>query len=244
VIQRVRGLPHATVVVDGGDLVPPEDNPLRDPLTAFIAEVMGESDYNAIGIGEMELGLPDSLLAALVQHLPLVSANVHLQGDLAGQVPAVRWMDSPDGRIAITGYLDPMVYYADPEVFSRERAPLVTDPGEALEPLLAQLREEADFIVLLAHAGREHIETLLEQIGPVNVVVQGHAPDGGRSFTQIGESILIIPVKRARGMSQLTMSQGHGEGMRFRVWDLKQIDFWDEAIDAQVEAFRARHGLE
>jgi 2',3'-cyclic-nucleotide 2'-phosphodiesterase (5'-nucleotidase family) len=92
----------------------------------------------------------------------------------------------------------------------------VTDPAEAVEPLIAELKKKCDVVVILSHLGHKKDRELAEKIPGINVIVGGH------SHTLLSEPVVIngtiITQTRAYGefVGRLDLSYKDGTVTDFR----------------------------
>ncbi len=241
-MTRAAALGYPMVMVDGGNFVPPPEDTLREAKSALVLDAMSLMPFDAVGLGDLELELGLAFLRKAARRLPLVAANVQLPPDLAALIPPVRWLERDGLRIAVTGYVDPMRYYTWPVAL--ERSPdslLVLDPGETLGPLLASIRDEADLVVVLAHAGAQDIHAQWGTTSPVDLFVQGAELDAAE-HVGLGTSQLVAPGKDGKQLVMINLLGTPGSGVaveEFRIWDLKRGGRTDTRVEALIDAFEA-----
>jgi 2',3'-cyclic-nucleotide 2'-phosphodiesterase (5'-nucleotidase family) len=150
----------------------------RDRLT--VHHMMGA--LKAMGCDAINVGLPDLSLGATFfdeaktsWSPPLISANivdetsapvfapykvVELELESGGKVRA--------GIIGVTRQGPVAQAKSDPWASDETSAPVLTilDPAEALARYLPELREKADFVVLLTYQTREAAQEFLKKLGP------------------------------------------------------------------------------
>jgi hypothetical protein len=143
-------------------------------------------------------------------------------------------------RVAVTAYVDPLLYYEWPQALERPAdSLLVTDPAEALRPILAKARAEGLPLVLLAHADQASVAELLADLPRPDVIVVGHDPQESRSATRWNDAIWVDPAPRSRSISELTFRCVGGQppvAEAFRLHEMKQESRWDERIEELVRA--------
>ncbi len=233
-----------TVVADAGDFTPlPADSGDVTPASTVV-QVLEMISYDAVALGEAELLRGPEFLAEASRRLPLVCANVKLAGELGARIPAVRVIERDSCRVAVTAYVDPLLYYEWPQAF--ERPPdslLVTDPAEALRPVLAKARADGLPLVVLAHADQASVAALFSDLSRPDVIVVGHDPQASRTATRREDAIWIDPSPHSRSISQLTFRSARGQPPvveAFRLHELKQESRWDERIEELVRAAQGR----
>lgn len=232
-----------TVTADGGDFTPlPADSEDVSPASA-VMQALELISYDAVALGEAELLRGPEFLAEASRRLPLVCANVTLAGDLGARIPAMRILERDSCRVAVTAYVDPVLYYEWPQALQRSAdSLLVTDPAEALRPILAKARAEGLPLVILAHADQVSVAALFNDLPRPDVIVVGHDPQESGTATRWNESIWVEPSPRSRGIARLTFRSARGKPSvveAFRLHELKQESRWDERIEALI---RAGHG--
>lgn len=246
-MQEARGLGYPVVVADAGDFVSGPKDTLRTAIAELMARSMERIGYDAVTVGERELTLDPGVLKELAERLPLVAGNVRFSATWGADVPPIRYVDLPGGRVAVTSFLDPVLYYAQPSVFANPGpVSLVEDPVDALTPLIEQARREADLVVVLAHAGRPEIDDFLSRVPRVDVVVQGHDPVGDGSLRKVQGTFLVVPWHLARAVSLLTLTRSGESGLTedgFRMWFLQTMKEGDGGLEAMVHDFQLEHGL-
>lgn len=246
VFKRLRTSHEAFLVLDGGDAVPTDSVFEYRDLAGLVVDAMARMPYDAAVPGETELALGPEAVIAEAARIPLVCANLSLTGGGDLGIPPVRWVEAGGRTVAVTGYLDPLLYYGQPDLFDHGEPPfLVRDPLEALGPVLAEARENADLIVLLAHAGPDQLAGLLPQLPGVGVVVLGHAPQERTRFETVGGVPVVYPGRRSREVAQIRVEVGPGGAATdafHRVWDLRQVGPEDPAVDTLVKQYQEEHG--
>lgn len=246
-MQEARGLGYPVVVADAGDFVSGPSDTLQAAIADLMSRSLEQIRYDALAVGEMELTLDPGILKEIAGRLPLVAGNIRFSASWGADVPPIRYVDVPGGRVAVTSFLDPVLYYAQPAVFENPGpVSLVEDPVDALTPLIERARREADLVVVLAHADRPEIEDFLSRAPRVDVVVQGHAPRGDGALRKLQGAFLVVPWHRARAVSLLSLTRTGEAGLTedgFRMWFLQTLKEGDGGLEAMVHDFQVAHGL-
>lgn len=242
--QRSRGQ-DLGVRVDGGDMTPIPGHYLRDPLAELMVQSAVLTGYDAVAVGENELILGGEFLASSLDRVPWVCANLTFHDGSGPEIPGVRWVEDGDLRIAVTAYLDPLLYYAWPGAVERgfDRV-LVADPVETLTPLVARLRETADLVVLLAHGDEESLTFVLENVPGIDIVVQGHEPPESGKLRAVGSARLVQPGPGPSTVVEVVfdLPADPAAGPWARWWDLKSHAEGDPRVREIVVAFEEEHG--
>jgi 2',3'-cyclic-nucleotide 2'-phosphodiesterase (5'-nucleotidase family) len=246
VFREVHELPYGVVTADAGDFLPAPGDSYRAEIAAFLLESMPLMQLDVVGVGEIDLNFGPGFLREAARRLPMVGANVRFGPALAESLPAVRWLDAKGRRVAVTAYLDPLLYYEQPGAFDSSDSILVTDPRLALEPVLAAVRGKADIVVLLAHDQHDHLVELVSQLKGVDIVVEGHDPMGSRAESKVGEAFLVQPDSRAREVALFVLSMGPDRTpvqTGLQVYRLITLTTGDPLLEALEKDFKASHGL-
>ena len=248
--QEVRALPYSVVVTDGGDFVPAQTDSHRVEIARFLLEAMAAMHYDAIGVGEMDLGFGPAYLREAARRLPLVGANVRFGPALAESLPAIRWAQVKGKRVAITAVLDPVLYFESPDAFSMTDSLMVGDATAALRQALTEIGTKADVIVAIIHADRTRALEILHGLADVSrtpdVAVIGHEPMGPRAEEKVDRTFVLQPGPRSQEISLFTLTYADTSVIRanLQVYRLSSLPGGDPALDAMTKDFQARHGLQ
>lgn len=171
------------IAVDGGDFIArqdrtPEKGSLQLAIAAeFMLDAMRAMGYAAAAVGEGDLVLGDGFLAGQAQRagVPLLSASVHVNGDVL--FPPAMVIDIAGLRVGIAAMLwDGFAHYVAQH--SDPGRPMSLLPSEAaLRAGLDALEDRADVRILLAHAPLTELRALLAGCPGYDVVVSGHDTD-------------------------------------------------------------------
>jgi len=240
--KRARAGRSDVLVLDGGDFSPPGDEDHGTGRASLMIEVMPLMGYDAVGVGELDLLRGLDHLRAAASALPLVCANLQLAPGVA-EIPAVRWVSFGERRVAVTAFLDPVLFYelpgaleVDPEIL------LVTDPALALRNALTSLGETPDLVVVLAHGSPELLEEVLPEGAPCDVVLFGHEHEKESRLGNEGPALYLRPGHLSQAVADLeiTFAAPHEtERVNYRLLELKLQTRGDARVDTMVKAFEA-----
>ena len=127
--------------------------------------------YNAIAFGTDDLRLPAGELAAVAAGVDgkpssFLAANVGLLGKPGEITPQSRVIEAGGLRIGVTAILGKTY---QKEIHNDEVE--MSDPEAALAKIVPELKQKADYLVLLAHATQEESVALAKKFPAFNVVV-------------------------------------------------------------------------
>ena len=237
------------MIVDGGDFVPEPGDSLHDERTALMLDAMEIMAYDAVGLGEEELALGPEFLARAAGRLPLVCANLRLGPGREGLIPPVRFVERDGHTIAVTGFVDPILYYELPGALDLSPdSLLLLDPVETLLPVIREAAERAEVVVVLGHGSLDQVREWIPRVPGADAVLQGHEPGLSRGASRVEDTYLILAGPRSRQVGQLSLSldaAGELVGVNYRLFDLKKArGYPDTRLETLVDEFEARHGLE
>jgi len=206
-IQQLRGQGWPLVLVDVGGLskgfgIQPE---LKFSYTADALRKIG---YDAVTLGQNDLRLPAATLLLAVasadskQPSPFVSANVGLFGFANDEYTSrKRIVEAGGKKVAITAILGKKYQQEinNPDIE-------IADPAEALAKLVPAMKQEADVLVLLAHAPDDEAIELARRFPEFAVVVTsaGPAEPPGQAETVPGAKTILVHVGE-KGMSAVVL---------------------------------------
>jgi 2',3'-cyclic-nucleotide 2'-phosphodiesterase (5'-nucleotidase family) len=181
-IQQRRQQPDPLLVLDAGDALIHDRTPAISTQGATSIELMNMLGYDAMVLGEGDLEILG--VSAVQQRMQeanfaVLSANVVLKesGELLAQPYAI-WTFGGH-RVAVIG----VTGAADlPDVE-------ILDPLEATKAAVDQLRDQADILILLSHAGLSVNRQIAEQVPEIDLIVSG----GGQESTDSPERVDMGP---------------------------------------------------
>ncbi len=153
---------------------------LRELKIEAMTTALSRIGYDALAAGETDLAFGADFLRRLRDEhgLPFLCANAY-DADGARILEPYAVVERGGVRVAFVAVVSPagdVLGLREMEI-RRHRIEL-RDPAAEVRPLLAELRERADVVVLLAHAGVEGSQRLAEALG-ADVVLPGHRPTIG-----------------------------------------------------------------
>jgi len=174
----------------------------------YIQEAFARMEYDAVNVGQREAGLSVAQLRELKAQakVPMLSANLL---DKAKGTPLFEShviVQRGGWRVALVGLLD-----------GRSTGETLGE-GLALEPmdlalgrLLPQLKEGADFIVLLAFADEAALSNLARQFYEVDVILGGKVRQPSQQLVRENHSLILATTNEARavGILEVTTQAPH-----------------------------------
>jgi 2',3'-cyclic-nucleotide 2'-phosphodiesterase (5'-nucleotidase family) len=186
------------LVVDAGDFAPDVTKPHEDAKLDFQFDVMGLIGYDAIGVGERELAFGIPRLKALSERarLPIVASNLLSKDGGKPVFHASRVVKKGNVKVGIFSLLSPKIELSA-ETLSQVT---VEDPLTTAQRMVAELRKQADVVVLMAHLGRVEGEDLAAQVPGIDVVVLAHRPGFVAQGRRVNQSVTVASGEQIQNM--------------------------------------------
>ncbi len=193
------------VVVDAGDWAPDAGRPAEEPKFGFLLEMMGMIGYDALGLGERELAFGYARFQAIAakSKVPILAANLI---DKKSGKPAFKQsvvLKKGGLKVGVFALVGPKITLPGKTADSL----VIEDPIESAQTMVAQLRKQADVVVLLAHLGRTEGEDLAAQVPGIDVVVLAHHPGFVAEGRRVNDAITVASGEQGQniGLTLVTM---------------------------------------
>ena len=230
-------LPSDYLLVDAGDVTagPREWEILEMEYILKGYALMG---YHAVNLGQREVSLDLEELQRIKQHCAqLVSANVV---DSTGQPvvePFVVVEFSNGYRCGIVGIVDDQL---EPDQIGAGLH--VISPADALARYLPRLKQETEFIVLLAFADEAEMRALARQFFELDVIVGGKVHQAVAEPVQENRSAIVFNTDKGKNLGRLDIRHPKHQPREFagQVYVLEESMERDAAIVALVEEYKAQ----
>ena len=207
----LKSLSEPWLAVSLGDLVGHVRR--QDELKAeTIAQALKIMDYSIHNLGEMDLDMGLEVLAYLFPpgSVPLLSSNVRLSSPFI-EVAPYRVHEVAGGgtvrrRIGFMGILSPALLGPPPAGVE------LISPADALPPLIRELRDKVDVLVLLAHAPWEESLKLARDFPEFHLVASGHGEDHP-TVVKEGNTWVFTPGIKGKHMVLYRHNTAEGSGV-------------------------------
>jgi len=182
--------PGEVLVVSSGDLL---EFGVDEKFAKGMLEAVASVGYDAIALGDQEFLAGDSFTEKMAKRLPLLSANLSVDGWLSDTRFAPSVVKTAGGlRVAFIAVTGTNVFRFFPDKKLREKL-VLTDTVAAIKGELKALAGKADAFVAITHEGLDADAVLaraLEGSG-VSLILGGHSQDlTTKPFTAGGITIL------------------------------------------------------
>ena len=172
--QQWESADHVLLLDAGDSLVKDEELAVRTQGASSV-ELMNLIGYQAVTLGEGDLALGKEVLRARMAEaeFPFLSTNLlGKDGQLFAKPYAI--LEMGGHRVGIIG----LAGQASSEEF------IISDPLVAAKRYVAEVRKQADIVILLSHLGFEMNQKIADEISGVDVIVSG----AGRGPSQVRRS--------------------------------------------------------
>lgn len=231
--KRMEGGGRDLVVLDCGDLFGMDMAfSVKEAEVAIQALDIIGVDVFTPGETDLIFGLPFLLNAAGNASFETILANMVDPGTgrpVFGAAWTVIELDT-GLRLGVTGVLDDKILF--PQYVDRSGFE-VRPAAETLRRILPEMRERADFLVLMSHMGIERTRELLEGLQGFDLAVVGHGKPLTKKEERVGETLLVATggLGQYLGRLDLTLSSaGEMEYARLKLVPLPE----DIAIDPEI----------
>jgi hypothetical protein len=178
-----------------------------------VLEIMKQEGFAAVTLGVEDLELGADLLRSLAEDdaAPFVSANLWDPEAHGLLLPESRIVERAGLRIGITAATVP----AESEREDVEASGLeFRDPDDALEDVVRRLRDETDFVIVLARMPLAEAQRIGEELyGMIDLVVTGGGIQGrGRVFPEHGGALYMVAGNRGQALGVTRVALGGPDG--------------------------------
>jgi cytochrome c biogenesis protein CcdA/glutaredoxin len=203
------------LLFDSGDIWGLDSDRKTDSLVLAAYQAMG---YQAVALGDQELsrGVDYFLELSGKFKLSFISANLKYRGlDI---VPGFRIIKTSRAKAAVIGLLSPQAFKYYPAEVSRDLE--ILDPETVLRSLIAELKPQADMLILLSHLGYEKEQEMATKFPELDLIIGGHTQNElAEADRSHGVPIIEAGSKAAR-LTQAVMER------RDSRWRLKSSKLW------------------
>lgn len=166
-------------------------NEIKMQVILHAFDIMG---YVAHNLGEKDIAIGYEALNYLTQiyNVPFISSNVRFN-DLPGikiQPYLVKKIKTRglDIKVGFLGILSPDLVEDIP--YNTQ----ITDPVEAIRPLIKRLRKKTHLLVLLSHSGADEALEIAANFPEIDLIITGHGIDDPNTFIKMmGKTLVVSP---------------------------------------------------
>jgi len=196
------------LLLDAGDSLLLDRDPAKRTLGASSIEAMNLLGYDAMALGMLDISALE--LTTLAQRMneasfPLLSANAKRisNGQLLAQPYTI--IEMADHRIGILGITEA----------GSTNDVIAEEPLAAVRAWLPQVRQEADIVILLSHAGLDLDQVIAQQVPGIDIIVSGRTRTTAEPLIEGRSGTVIIHAESARpgyagekiGVAHLTFNE-------------------------------------
>jgi len=190
-LKEFRAKDEPVILCSAGDFYSTPDV-FNEAKSHFVARIMGMLEYDAVGVGEMDLnyGLDKLVDDAEQYKLHVTSANILAKGERKpgkgaaeefGTVfPPYIVVEKGGVKFGFVGLVSPETRLRGSndkrniEAVAEAKTYVMASPKEMADRVIPVVRKKCDVVILLAHMHRQTADALMPTIPPVDFVVLGH----------------------------------------------------------------------
>ena len=185
IIEKERAKSGHTLVLEAGNALLQDRNPREEHPGQTSIEALNRMGYDAMTLGMRDISLLtlDELRQRIVEaDFPVLSANAYVKGTQELVAEPFTRLEMGDHRVAILGLTD----------VGTGHDVVVSDPLEAARNRVPDLREAADIVIILSHAGVEMDQIIAKEIRGIDVIVSGRTKPLGKALVVPETGTLVL----------------------------------------------------
>jgi len=167
------------ILLDSGDFLPYGVKPAQ---AGPIFKAMAMVGYDAVAVGDQDLHYDGFMGEAKKTGLPFLGSNVRVAGVMPGA--GDKTVMAGGLKIRIVSFTDPETFFLYPEKFTSKLA--FKDLKEVLKGA-----KNADFLILLSHAGLEENKKIAADFGQIDLIIAGHSQEVLKRPVKAGSALIV-----------------------------------------------------
>ncbi|HLV79704.1 MAG TPA: multiheme c-type cytochrome, partial [Chthonomonadaceae bacterium] len=175
----------------------------------YVLRGMAAMGYDAVNLGRREADLDRDTLRQRLRAFPLPFVSCNLLDRQTGQPVAAPSLVKTVGgeRIGITGVVQADADEVGPGLMARP-------PQEALAQVLPGLRAQSDFVIVLAFAPEETLDTIAARFPEVGAVLGGDVAQSSGSAQAVNRAVVFSVTDKGKVIGRLAFRRAaSGEGL-------------------------------
>jgi hypothetical protein len=222
------------LVLDAGNLTP-GGRPYELLKLRYLMQGMEKIGYDAVNLGKQEAELDLNTLQAALggSRLPFVSANLVRKSDHQRLAAPYRILQRGALKVGVTG-----VTAAEP----RDVGPglEVRPPLEALDEVVPELKQQCDYLIVLAFVDEDSIREIADKLPEVNCILGGDVPQSSNTVQEINRAVVFNVVDKGKVIGEIALRR---QGGAYRVERSRGIKIVGERLtpDPTMVALIARY---
>ncbi len=202
----------------------------------YLLKSYDQMDYHAVNVGYLEASLNvDQLRKLADEHDYIISANLL---DSKGKTifPPYKIVSISDSyKAGVIGIIDD-----DLPPGEIGAGLTIAPPADVISRALTKVKQEADFIVLLAYADEETMKALAGQFFEIDVIVGGHVSQPSSKPVMENRSAIVYVTDKGKTVGRLDMTSSSGGKFTFDndIVEMKESLPRDKEIVALIEDYK------
>ena len=185
-VDRIRREKKNILFLDSGDFFSPFGDAFKDTL---LIKALQYLKYDVMTPGDQEFNHGSGFFLQNIKPVvnAYVSTNLYINEDPAAQ--HVKIFKFGQIRIAVLGIIAPAAFNYYDENITKDLK--IDDPFKALHDILPDIKEKADFIILLSHLGHEEDRKLALKFPRIDLIISGHSQNVLQEAERINKSVIV-----------------------------------------------------
>lgn len=236
-IDSLRRTNKYLLLLDSGDMLDIRPNRL---LHEYVLKAYQLMHYDAWTPGDQDFveGIGFFKNQMLTLPMTMVSANLRIDGKRAG----TPWTEQmADGiRFGITGLISRETIRFLPD--SIQGRLQIEETSASLEPVLAKLNADNDFIIVLSHGGIDHDRELATRFPQIGLIIGGHSQTIIKDPEKTGNTLIVQAGEAGNRTGVLRLEFENGKLISYNnmLYLLKKNDPDDPGVMKLIRAYHKK----
>lgn len=209
-VQKSRQSDKNIILVDTGDMLPGSGGLLRIKADVY-TKALPSIGYDAVGLGDNEVLYMRQNRNWKLTEVPALCSNIT---DSKSSLPLAsrKYIIKTTGsglKVGIMSVLGDIII--NPEM-QKKLGIKVIPPTNALPPIIDELKNKVDILVLISHTGFDTAKRLAEILPEVDVIIAGHPPVSSLDkAARVNNSVIVQSWPGGKRVGRLTMEIGSSD---------------------------------
>ena len=210
------------IFLDSGDILSRRPTPSDDDI---VSAVYAEMSYDAVCIGHQEfINGMDYFRNNLYGKLPFVSANLQFE-DGSLNIDKYKIIETKNGiKVGVTevNYINTFKYLFRMDAIS-EKDLIIGRAFDELRPVLQELNEKSDIVVVLAQLSEDALVRLIDDVDGYDLVIGGNNMTEFKYARKINNKIHVQNGRDGEKIGKVVFNRNENGSLEFENYELIKI---------------------
>lgn len=178
-LKQQAGKYTSRILLDSGDFLP---YGVTDAQAGPIFKAMALVGYDAVAVGDQDLSYKGFIGEAKKKNETYLASNINFKDGSAGATD--KTVMAGNLKVRIVSFANPETFSLYPEEFTSKLA------FAGLKEVL-QGGKNADYLILLSHAGLDENKKIAAEFGQIDLVIAGHSQELLKKPVKIGNALIV-----------------------------------------------------